>query len=472
MAAIASSTGAARSNAAGAPEAITVMLPPSAPARPPETGASSIRSPASVRRCSNPRAASGATVVEQITTAPCGSRVAQPCAPNSTSWSCAAFTTRISSASRSSGSASGRSTAAPPAAASASRAAGRRSQPVTWWPLRTRFIAAPMPMVPSPITPIFIRACSRWWACACRCSAPVAEAFHRRRPARGGCRVPAPNARRPARSDSRAAGQAAASSKAVAGRADHVVAALHDLGRDVADPVHPAEQPAGRQEQPVREIIRLDPREPQRGAVLGEGADGLRARQQGAGTSLRRPTRRAPPAGAPPDRDRSAGADRRRAGRRARASGRIAGERRVGVGKHRGAARAGTSRPPPGGRGTRRAARSRQPAPDRPGRRRAPASSPRSRRTAASARGRDGGAASRCRRPGPAVVLSARLPSGRERPAPRWSKMTTRQNSGSKKRRCTAPAPAPGPPCRNSTGRPRGLPTCSQYITWPADNGR
>jgi hypothetical protein len=58
------------------------------------------------------------------------------------------------------------------------------------------------------------------------------------------------------------------------------------------------------------------------------------------------------------------------------------------------------------------------------------------------------------------------------RPAPRWSKMTMRQKCGSKNRRCTAPAPAPGPPCRNSTGRPFGLPACSQYITWPPDNGR
>ena len=107
--AIASSTGAARSNAAGAPEPITVMLPPSAPARPPETGASSISSPASASRASRLRATSGATVVEQITTAPCGSSFTQPCGPNSTSCSCAAFTTRTSTASRSRGRASGRS---------------------------------------------------------------------------------------------------------------------------------------------------------------------------------------------------------------------------------------------------------------------------------------------------------------------------------------------------------------------------
>ena len=64
------------------------------------------------------------------------------------------------------------------------------------------------------------------------------------------------------------------------GRADHVIAALHDLRRDVADPVHVPKQTFGRQEQAMREVVRLDPRQPQRGAILGEAADGLRARQQ------------------------------------------------------------------------------------------------------------------------------------------------------------------------------------------------
>ncbi len=75
-------------------------------------------------------------------------------------------------------------------------------------------------------------------------------------------------------------------------------------------------------------------------------------------------------------------------------------------------------------------------------------------------------------RPGPGWCSGPGCPCGRDRPAPRWSKITARQKSGSKNRRCTAPAPAPGPPCRNSTGLPRGFPTCSQYITWPAVSGR
>ncbi len=42
------------------------------------------------------------------------------------------------------------------------------------------------------------------------------------------------------------------------------------------------EQPLGRQEQPVREVMRLDPREAERRAVPREGGDGVGVRQQGA----------------------------------------------------------------------------------------------------------------------------------------------------------------------------------------------
>ena len=69
-------------------------------------------------------------------------------------------------------------------------------------------------------------------------------------------------------------------------RTDHVVATLHDLRRDVRDGVHPTEQAFGRQEQPVGEIMRLDPRQAQRRAVLREGSHRVRARQQGAARSL------------------------------------------------------------------------------------------------------------------------------------------------------------------------------------------
>jgi hypothetical protein len=44
-------------------------------------------------------------------------------------------------------------TAAPPAALNSSRAAARGSQPVTSTPACKRLSAAPMPMLPNPITP-------------------------------------------------------------------------------------------------------------------------------------------------------------------------------------------------------------------------------------------------------------------------------------------------------------------------------
>jgi hypothetical protein len=44
-------------------------------------------------------------------------------------------------------------TAAPPAALNSSRAAARGSQPVTSSPARKALSAAPMPMLPKPITP-------------------------------------------------------------------------------------------------------------------------------------------------------------------------------------------------------------------------------------------------------------------------------------------------------------------------------
>ena len=48
--------------------------------------------------------------------------------------------------------------------------------------------------------------------------------------------------------------------------ADHVVAPLHDLGRDLRDASHMGQQPAGWQEQIMREVMRLDPREAERAA--------------------------------------------------------------------------------------------------------------------------------------------------------------------------------------------------------------
>ena len=131
MVEIASSTGCALANAASDPDAITVIVPACAPALPPDTGASSIRNPAAAIFGSSARAASGAMVAQHRITAPFASFARQPCAPNSTSSVCAAFTTNTTTASVSAGNSAALATAAPPAAASSARAASRTSQPIT-----------------------------------------------------------------------------------------------------------------------------------------------------------------------------------------------------------------------------------------------------------------------------------------------------------------------------------------------------
>ena len=70
------------------------------------------------------------------------------------------------------------------------------------------------------------------------------------------------------------------------GGADHVVAALDDLGGEMGDAVHVAEQAFGRQEQVVGEVVGLDAGEAEGGAVLGEGGDGVGGRQEGGAGAL------------------------------------------------------------------------------------------------------------------------------------------------------------------------------------------
>ena len=120
---IASSTGWALANAASEPDAITVMVPACAPTRPPDTGESSIRKPASAMRLPSARAASGATVAQHRITVPGRSLARQPLSPNSTASVCAALMTNTTTASMSAGSSAGDPTAAPPAAANSARAA-------------------------------------------------------------------------------------------------------------------------------------------------------------------------------------------------------------------------------------------------------------------------------------------------------------------------------------------------------------
>ena len=71
-----------------------------------------------------------------------------------------------------------------------------------------------------------------------------------------------------------------------AGRADHVVAALHDLAGEMGDPVHAGQQPLRRQEQPVVEVVRLDPGQPERRPVAREIRHRTADRQKGRAGAL------------------------------------------------------------------------------------------------------------------------------------------------------------------------------------------
>ena len=179
-----------------------------------------------------------------------------------------------------------------------------------------------MPMVPSPMTPTFMRVISR------------GGSARPRRPGRGEC--PAQRRMPGIRHNGQPRrGPCSGQLERGARRADHVVAPLHDLRRNMADAIHAAEQPLRRQEQIVREIVSLDAGEPQRRAVLREGADGLRAWQQACCTSPHTPTRRAPPADARKDPGRSGDADSRR-GRRLALPPAGSRRRRVRVRENRG----------------------------------------------------------------------------------------------------------------------------------------
>ncbi len=117
-----------------------------------------MRKPASSILLPSAFAASGATVAQHSTTPPFVIRARQPLSPSSTCSVCAALMTKTTTASRSAGRASGEATALPPSATKAARVSSRNSQPITSCPFFSRFRAAPIPMLPRPMTPTFIAA--------------------------------------------------------------------------------------------------------------------------------------------------------------------------------------------------------------------------------------------------------------------------------------------------------------------------
>ena len=228
----------ARAKAASGPDAMTVMLPPCAATAPPETGASSISNPASAsfvyqrsRRTPVPRWCSTAPP------APVGNLPTQPCG---------AEKHVVRSAPRSPRTRQRlqvlRQRGRPvqprcrPLPRTSSRAASRGSQPCTAWPLRARFSAAPIPIEPEADHTDFHLLSLPLAGTLCgtvrpQPPAPADPRLQRRMPGIRASRSAVPPAMpRPVRTP--------------CVRADHVVAPLHDFGRDMRDAVHAAQQAA------------------------------------------------------------------------------------------------------------------------------------------------------------------------------------------------------------------------------------
>mmetsp|Transcript_18094 Transcript_18094/g.27957 ORF Transcript_18094/g.27957 Transcript_18094/m.27957 type:complete len:283 (+) Transcript_18094:5356-6204(+) len=143
-----SKRGWAAANAASDPPAMKVNVPPAAPPIPPETGASTLKSPAASASCATARALSTSTVEQSISVAP--GRIA--------GMTSAATLRRIAPLG------SIVITTSCPVAAAATVAAWATpsavvpatSNPVTECPARARFAAIGAPMFPSPMNPIFM----------------------------------------------------------------------------------------------------------------------------------------------------------------------------------------------------------------------------------------------------------------------------------------------------------------------------
>ena len=196
------------------------MVPACAPARPPDTGASSIRKPAASIFASSARAASGATVAQHSTTAPFASFARQPLAPNSTSSVCAAFTTNTTTASSiARADPPARATAAPPAACNSGARASRTSQPVTCDLCAAGSARRPCPWCRARSPPTFMRLPPVPEALDCRDQRAADAGFQCRM---SGIRHDRQPRRRPRRGEFEGGAR----------RTDHVVAALHDLGRN------------------------------------------------------------------------------------------------------------------------------------------------------------------------------------------------------------------------------------------------
>ena len=153
---IASITGFARANTSSLPPIMKVSVAASAPAVPPETGASRKARPASALSLCT---VAMSMVELSIRIAPGALAAAAPPGASSASRTCWPAGSMVMTNSAPCAASAAEPAVAPPSAAKAATASGTTSKPVTWWPdppfAFSRLRAIGRPILPSPMKPIF-----------------------------------------------------------------------------------------------------------------------------------------------------------------------------------------------------------------------------------------------------------------------------------------------------------------------------
>ena len=146
----ASNSGLASAKSAASPPTMIDSTASIAPASPPETGASRVRTPFS--RAALPTLMEVCGVIEDmsITRVPAPTFSRTPPSPRMTASTCGSAGTMVMTTSASFTASAMLAAPWPPAATTVSIEAWERSKPVTWWPALTRLTAMGLPMMPRP----------------------------------------------------------------------------------------------------------------------------------------------------------------------------------------------------------------------------------------------------------------------------------------------------------------------------------
>ena len=147
---IAARTGRARSTSADSPPTKIVSVAFLAPSLPPETGASTMDRPCSLRRAAKSQLPEGAIVEQSTISVPARAPPATPSWPNRTASTSGVSDTQMTTISAVAAAAAGFGAVSTPRSSSAGARPGVRFHAITWKPPRARLAAIAAPIVPSP----------------------------------------------------------------------------------------------------------------------------------------------------------------------------------------------------------------------------------------------------------------------------------------------------------------------------------